>query len=45
MMDAVQLALIALVTARLREKGYRYLAELDDDGAIVIRIYQGLDEA
>lgn len=44
-MDAAQLALITLVTARLREKGYRYLAEVDVTGAIVIRIYKGLDES
>lgn len=43
-MTAAQLALITLVTARLREKGYRYLAEIED-GHIVVRIYKGLDES
>lgn len=43
-MDARQLAIVELVTARLQAKGYRYLAVVEDD-AIVIRIYRGLDEA
>lgn len=43
-MTARQLALITLATARLKAKGYRYLAQIED-GAIVIRIYKGLDEA
>lgn len=43
-MTAAQLALIKLVTAKLKAEGYRYLAEIED-GAIVIRIYKGLDES
>lgn len=43
-MDARQLALVKLVTARLKDEGYRYLATVED-GAIVIRIWRGLDEA
>jgi hypothetical protein len=39
-----QLKLIVLVTAGLKAKGYRYVAEIED-GAIVIRIYKGLDES
>lgn len=40
------LALIALITAGLKAKGYRYLAQIDEaDKAIVIRIYKGLDES
>lgn len=44
-MDATRLALVTLITARLREKGYRYLAEVDDDDTLVIRIWKGLDES
>lgn len=44
-MTAAQLALITLVTARLKEKGYRYLAEVEPDGTLVIRIFEGLDES
>lgn len=43
-MTAAQLALITLVTGRLKAKGYRYLAQIED-GAIVIRIWKGLDES
>jgi hypothetical protein len=45
--DARQLALVKLVTERLKEQGYRYLAVVEDDPVphIVIRIYKGLDES
>ena len=43
-MDAKQLALVKLVTAKLKAEGYRYLADIED-GAIVIRIFKGLDES
>lgn len=44
-MDAERLALIVLITKGLKARGYRYLAELDDNDALVIRIYKGLDES
>lgn len=44
-MDAAQLLLITLVTKRLKEKGYRYLAEEEEDGTLVIRIWKGLDRS
>lgn len=44
------LALITLITAKLKAKGYRYLAEVENEDdeerrVIVVRIYKGLDEA
>lgn len=39
-----QLAVIVLITAGLKAKGYRYLADIDE-GAIRIRIWKGLDES
>ena len=44
-MTAAQLALVTLVTAGLKARGYRYLADVDDTGALVVRIYKGLDES
>jgi hypothetical protein len=46
-MDARQLALVKLVTAKLKAEGYRYIAVVEDDPVphIVIRIYKGLDES
>lgn len=46
-MDAEQLILITLVTKALKKKGYRYLAEIEEEPVphIVIRIYKGLDES
>jgi hypothetical protein len=46
-MDAKQLALVKLVTERLKDEGYRYLAEVETEPVphIVIRIYKGLDES
>lgn len=44
-MDAARLALVVLVTRELKERGYRYLAEIDDNDALVIRIWKGLDES
>lgn len=44
-MDAERLALVTLITKGLKARGYRYLAEVDDNGALVICIYKGLDES
>lgn len=44
-MTVQQLALIVLVTQRLKSKGYRYLAEVENKDTIVIRIFKGLDKS
>lgn len=43
-MTPEQLKLIVLITAGLKTRGYRYLAEEEDDH-LVIRIFKGLDES
>jgi hypothetical protein len=43
-MDEDQLKLVVAVTKSLKERGYRYLAVVEDD-VFVIRIFKGLDES